>query len=181
MQFLANNGDLIIFGLLIILGYVAGSLAEKRHYASIKKREREMLSMPVVTFADGYPASMAIDSYLVTGSAVISIDYFKRFLAILRNLFGGRVRSYESLIDRARREAVLRMKAEAEKKGADLIVNFRLETSAIGRSANRKRQIGSVEALAYGTAIFLARISHEHCVNFTEHPDNHEFAKNLSD
>ena len=77
MQFLANNGDLIIFGLLIILGYVAGSLAEKRHYASIKKREREMVSMPVVTFADGYPASMAIDSYLVTGSAVISIDYFK--------------------------------------------------------------------------------------------------------
>ncbi len=155
MQFLANNGDLVLFVLLIILGYVAGSLAEKRHYASIRKREREMMSMPVVTFVDGYPASRVIHSQLVIGSAVISTDYFKRFLAILRNLFGGRVKSYESLIDRARREAILRMKAEAEKKGAALIVNFRLETSAIGRSANRKRQVGSVEALAYGTAVFL--------------------------
>ncbi|WP_457576038.1 YbjQ family protein [Desulfomarina sp.] len=155
MQFLVNNGDLVIFGLLIILGYVAGSLAEKRHYASIRKREREMMSMPVVTFAGGYPASRVKHARLVTGSAVISIDYFKRFLAILRNLFGGRVRSYESLVDRARREAILRMKAEAEQKGAALIINFRLETSAIGRSANRKRQIGSVEALAYGTAVFL--------------------------
>ena len=155
MQFLANNGDLVLFVLLIILGYVAGSLAEKRHYASIRKREREMMSMPVVTFVDGYPASRVTHSQLVTGSAVISTDYFKRFLAILRNLFGGRVKSYESLIDRARREAILRMKAEAEKKGAALIVNFRLETSVIGRSANRKRQVGSVEALAYGTAVFL--------------------------
>ncbi len=89
------------------------------------------------------------------GSAVISIDYFKRFLAILRNIFGGRIRSYESLVDRARREAILRMKAEAKKNHADIIINFRMETSTIGRSANQKGQVGSVEALAYGTAISL--------------------------
>ncbi|MFT6733724.1 MAG: hypothetical protein ACJAS9_001914 [Polaribacter sp.] len=38
------------------------------------------------------------------------MDYFKRFLAGLRNIFGGRVVTYESLVDRARREAILRMK-----------------------------------------------------------------------
>ena len=38
---------------------------------------------------------------------------FKRFLANLRRLIGGRVKSYESILDRARREALLRMKTEA--------------------------------------------------------------------
>jgi len=154
-EFFMNNSDIVIFAALVVLGYVCGSIAEKRHYTSIKKREQEMVELPVVTIRNVYPDSDVQDSGLVMGSAVISIDYFKRFLAVLRNLFGGRVRSYESLVDRARREAILRMKQEAQKKHADLIINFRLETSTIGKSANRKRHIGSVEALAYGTAVSL--------------------------
>ena len=43
---------------------------------------------------------------LVAGSVVISEDYFKRIVSSLQSLFGGRLRSYESLVDRARREAV---------------------------------------------------------------------------
>jgi uncharacterized protein YbjQ (UPF0145 family) len=46
----------------------------------------------------------------VSGSVVVSVDYFKRFLAGLRTLVGGRVTSYETLLDRARREAILRCK-----------------------------------------------------------------------
>ncbi len=154
-DFLINNSDLLIFGFLIMLGYVAGSIAEKRHYTSIREREEELVELPVVSMRNVYPDSEVRDSGLVMGSAVISIDYFKRFLAILRNLFGGRVQSYESLVDRARREAILRMKEKALENNADIIINFRLETSAIGKSANRKGQVGSVEALAYGTAVSL--------------------------
>ena len=62
---------------------------------------------------------------LVTGSVVISVDYFKRFVSFLRDIFGGRVGAYESLIDRARREAILRMKENA--KGADIILNLKLK------------------------------------------------------
>ncbi|MBW2659483.1 MAG: heavy metal-binding domain-containing protein [Deltaproteobacteria bacterium] len=155
MDFLINNGDLVLFALLILLGYFSGSIVEKHHYSSIRKREQEMVNLPVVTIRRPYPDTDIRESGLVMGSAVISIDYFKRFLAILRNLFGGRVRSYESLVDRARREAILRMKDMAGERRADLIINFRLETSTIGRSANKKGQVGSVEALAYGTAITL--------------------------
>jgi len=156
-DFLINNNGLVIFGVLMILGYIAGSIAEKKHYASIKKRESEMVEIPVVNFKNPYPDSDVQKSTLVTGSAVISIDYFKRFLAILRNLFVGRVRSYESLVDRARREAILRMKENALQKNADIVINFRLETSAIGKSANRKGQVGSIEALAYGTALIVQK------------------------
>lgn len=149
MQYL----DLFLFLFLLCLGYGAGTWVEKRHYASIVRRESQLLGLPVVTGSEVF-ANRAIEgARLVTGSVVISIDYFKRLLAILRNIFGGPVKSYESLIDRARREAILRMKEAAHTQGADIVVNLRLETAAIGRSANQKRQIGSVEAIAYGTAL----------------------------
>jgi uncharacterized protein YbjQ (UPF0145 family) len=136
-----------------VLGYSAGSWAERKHYRSIKKREKELLSLAVITAEGSFPAGRVAEAALVSGSVVISIDYFKRLLAILRNIFGGRVKSYESLVDRARREAILRMKEQAHAMGAGMVINLRLETSTIGRSANQKNRVGSVEAIAYGTAI----------------------------
>ena len=87
---------------------------------------------------------------LVNGSVVIAIDYFKKFVASLVNLFGGNISSYESLVDRARREAILRMKADAG--DASEIINLRIETSSI--SKNAQQNIGAVEVIAYGTAIY---------------------------
>jgi uncharacterized protein YbjQ (UPF0145 family) len=86
---------------------------------------------------------------------VISLDYFKRILAGLRNIFGGEISSYETLIDRARREAILRMKERS--KGASIILNVRIETSSIGQSANQRKTVGSIEAIAYGTAVTLRK------------------------
>ena len=155
MEIMLQNFDLIIFMVLVILGYAAGSLAEKRHYRSIIKREKELLKMAVVTAEGSFPPGRVKESALVSGNVVVSIDYFKRLLAILRNIFGGRVKSYESLVDRARREAILRMKESAKKQGATMIINMRLETATIGRNANKKKSVGSIEAIAYGTAIVM--------------------------
>ena len=155
MEVILEFLDIIIFLTLVALGYTAGSIAEKRHYKSIIRREKEMLKMQVVTAEPKLPEEKIREVFLVSGNAVISIDYFKRLLAQLRNIFGGRVKSYESLVDRARREAILRMKEQARGKGAKAVVNFRLETSAIGQSANRKKSIGSIEAIAYGTAVVM--------------------------
>ena len=145
--------DLIIFFILITVGYIAGTLAEKRHYRSIRKRENAFLNLPAVTMKNAdYPAEKVKSAQMVYGSAVISIDYFKRMLAGLRNIFGGTVKSYETLIDRARREALLRMKEMAG--GATVIVNVRIETSTIGKRANQKG-VGCLEAIAYGTALTI--------------------------
>jgi uncharacterized protein YbjQ (UPF0145 family) len=147
--------DLLLFLTLFAIGYVAGTLTEKRHYRSIHKREKTFLHLPAVTMKTvDYPEEKIKSAELVYGSAVISIDYFKKILAGLRNIFGGTVKSYESLIDRARREAVLRMK---EKAGdATVIVNVRIETATIGRKANKKG-VGCLEAVAYGTALRLEK------------------------
>ena len=155
MGILLQNFDLVIFFTLAILGYSAGTWAEKKHYRSINKREKELIKLVVVTAEGSFPPERVADATLVSGSVVVSIDYFKRLLAILRNIFGGRVKSYELLVDRARREAILRMKECAKKEGASMIINMRLETATIGRSANKKKSVGSVEAIAYGTAIVM--------------------------
>lgn len=155
MEHLAANFDLILFLLLLAVGYTCGSLAERGHYASIQRREQEQLQFQAMTVEPRLPPEQVQECFLVQGSAVISIDYFKRLLAILRNIFGGRVKAYESLVDRARREATLRLKEQALTQGADMVINLRLETSTIGNSANRKKQVGSVEAIAYGTAVTL--------------------------
>ena len=153
MEFLFNFSGLIIFLFLVCLGYGAGTFNEKRHYRSLRKREEQLTDIMVVTVEEGVDYESRQRSELVTGSVVISIDYFKRLLGALRNIFGGRVASYESLVERARREAILRMKEEAAGQGYERVVNLRLETAAIGFRANQKQQVGSVEAIAYGTAL----------------------------
>ena len=147
--------DIIIFLSLVAMGYFIGSFAERRHLGSIEKREAEYILQPIVTMEDvAYPENQIEFATLVSGSAVISVDYFKRLLASLRNIFGGTVKSYESLLDRARREALLRMREAA--LGAGVIVNVRIETASIGRRANKKG-VGCVEAIAYGTALTLRK------------------------
>jgi uncharacterized protein YbjQ (UPF0145 family) len=149
MESLINLG---VFLFLLTLGYSAGRYAEKKHYRSIIRREQDFLRLPAVTLKGALDNTRQVQSArLVAGSVVISIDYFKRFLASLRNLFGGNVVSYETLIDRGRREAILRMKEQMP--DADIIVNTRIETAVIGASANQKNNVGSIEVLAYGTAV----------------------------
>ncbi len=146
--------ELIIPVALIIIGYIAGTMAEKRHYTSINKREDLFLHLPAVTMKNvTYPDSDIKSAEMVYGNAVISIDYFKQLLAGLRNIFGGTVKSYESLVDRARREALLRMKEMG--KDANIIINVRIETSMVGQNAHKK-SVGCLEAIAYGTALKLS-------------------------
>jgi hypothetical protein len=79
--------DLIIFLTLLALGYGAGTWAEKRHYRSIIERETATINLPAVTMKSiNVPDDKIRSARLVYGSAVISVDYFKRILASLRNI-----------------------------------------------------------------------------------------------
>ena len=145
--------DFIVLISLIALGYFAGTFLEKRHYRSIERREKAYLHLPAITAKNvNINENNIREVKMVCGSAVISIDYFKRILAGLRNIFGGTVKSYETLIDRARREALLRMKEKAD--DATMIINVRIETSTVGKT-KRNKNVGCLEAVAYGTALFI--------------------------
>lgn len=139
--------------LLLIVGFSAGTLVEKRHYKSIRRREaelRKIMIFPIRTLPEGMESCR---TELVCGSAVIGMDYFKMTLAKLRNIVGGRVGSYESLFDRARREAVLRLKEEARDLKADCIFNIKFSTANIMSGSRENKGSGCVEVIAYGTAV----------------------------
>lgn len=142
--------DLLYILVLLIVAYFVGTHIEKKHYKSIISREKILNSLPAIAVKTP-PSDKAYLQQLVVGNVTISVDYFKRFLATLHNFFGGRVTSYETLLDRARREALLRMKEAASLQKASLVVNVKYETAAI--YTGRRRAIGSVEVLAYGTAM----------------------------
>ena len=143
--------DLYFLISLIVTGYIFGQIHERRRYASLKKRELEMMKM-VMTSSKRPLGELGpiMEAKLVQGGVVISVDYFKRIVTSLRNFFGGNIRGYETLVDRARREAILRLKESCP--DATQIINLRLETSSIYKG--RGNQIGSVEVLAYATALY---------------------------
>lgn len=136
---------------LLFLAYFTGSYLERRHFASIRRREAETRDLMVFA-SKQLPADRPCrDARLVMGSVVISSDYFKTFLAGLRALIGGKIHAYETLLDRARREAILRMKEEAAASGANMVFNVKFETARI--MSGRGKGAISVEAFAYGTAV----------------------------
>lgn len=143
--------QLMVFLTLLVLGFVFGRRAERSHYKSIYAREDALRNILITTEKLPPQECLKHRSGLVSGSVVISVDYFKVVTAGLRSLVGGRIRGYESLLDRARREALLRMQAQASAAGAELIINTKFETSRI--SGNAGNGIGSMEVLAYGTAL----------------------------
>ena len=145
-----NIGSIVF---LLLLGYFPGTYLERRHYINIRRREQDLLKVPVVNFRSVPPSWRIESSGLASGSVVVSIDYFKRFLAGLRIMVSGRVKSYETLLDRGRREALLRMKEQVIANGYDAVINVRLETSRLA-NANGHGTAG-VEILAFGTAVKL--------------------------
>jgi uncharacterized protein YbjQ (UPF0145 family) len=140
--------------LLIVVGRVVGSSIERKHYANIEDREARFQGQPALSTKQSDAPGAVRSASLATGSVVLSVDHFKRFLSGFRMIFGGEVRSYSSLIERARREAVLRMKES--QPDAHAYINTRLETSTIS-STTGNEGIGTIEVLAYGTAVHYDR------------------------
>lgn len=134
----------LLFGILFALGFGFGRYNERKHLAELEANEQRLAYIGVGNLRK---AEFEQHGHLISSNVVISHDYFKYVLASIQNILGGRLSSYESIVERARREAIVRLKIEAEKKGANYIAAVRLSTTDLGL------QGGMVEVFAYGTAI----------------------------
>lgn len=133
-----------IFVILFAVGWGFGRHAERKHLKELEAQEKRLAYIQLDS--SRFKTSDHFGQ-LVSSNVVISHDYFKYVIANIQNFFGGRLTSYESVVERARREAVVRLKLEAEKLGAAQIMGLRLSTTELGM------QGGMVEVFAYGTAI----------------------------
>lgn len=82
---------------------------------------------------------------LVQGSTIQTKDIGRDLGQMLKTIVGGELKSYNDMMNKAREIATNRMIEEAEKLGADAVINIRYASAAVMQ--------GAAEVLAYGTAV----------------------------
>lgn len=127
----------------VLIGF-EGRNREKKHYQSIREREILYIDLPILNEPLKAYSSHIKETKFISSTVVLSDDFFKYFWALLKTTFGGAITPYELVMDRARREAVLRLKEACS--DADAISNIQLCHCSI---SNRV-----VEVIAYGTAVY---------------------------
>ena len=85
---------------------------------------------------------------LVQGNTVRAKHVGRDIMAGLKNIVGGELRGYTELLNDAREEATRRMIEDAERRGANAVVNVRYSTSSVSAGAS--------ELYCYGTAVVVA-------------------------
>lgn len=85
---------------------------------------------------------------LVRGNVVRSRFIGRDIVANLRMIVGGEIHEYTKLLAESREQALDRMIADAQSKGADAVIGLRMETTDAGQGQ-------ATEVLAYGTAVKL--------------------------
>lgn len=133
-----------------VLCYITGRWIERRHFRRIKVAENDLKGILIST-QRYFPSTWSSLNHgaLVCGSVVIATDHFKVVVSWFQGLFGGNLSEFESLLERARREAIVRMLREAQTQGANVVWNFRVETVFMGDPGGRPT---GAEIVAYGTA-----------------------------
>lgn len=84
---------------------------------------------------------------MVSGNIVRSRNIGRDVLAGLKNIVGGEIKEYTELMSLSRRDAVKRMVDEAERLGANAVVEVRFVTAQVAATA--------AEILVYGTAVIV--------------------------
>jgi uncharacterized protein YbjQ (UPF0145 family) len=136
--------EILISIAVILVGFFVGGAREKKHFEDLKRREAALLAKVPTRNVAG-PKLTSGTTFLVVGSVVVASDAFKDFVGGLKSFFGGRMGAQESLLDRARREAICRLRESALSQGAKEVVDVHIVTSFLD-------QMGA-EVSAYGTAV----------------------------
>lgn len=86
---------------------------------------------------------------LVTGETIIGANFFKDFMASIRDIVGGRSNSYEHVLREAKESAVREMEQRATQLGANAVVGVDLDYETVGASGSM------LMVTACGTAVVI--------------------------
>ena len=144
---------LLFTGALLILGFTAGTFAEKRHFKRLDGRE-EINRLMLHTQSKLYlsPTAGGKTPSMIYSETVVASDYFKNFLSGFRKFFGGEMKSYHSLMERARRETLAKLIEQAREMGYNAVCNVRLEPADISGAVTNPRKKKSVMVCIIATA-----------------------------
>lgn len=86
---------------------------------------------------------------IINAQSIIGANIFKDILGGLRDVFGGRSKTYEKVIEQAKEDALRELAEKAQTMGANAIIGVDLDFETIGGSGSMLMVIAS------GTAVRL--------------------------
>lgn len=94
---------------------------------------------------EGHP----VQEYLgiVNAQSIIGANIFKDFLGGLRDVFGGRSKTYEKVLEQAKEDALRELAEKAQQLGANAIIGVDLDFETVGGGGSMLMVIAS------GTAV----------------------------
>jgi len=119
-----------------------------------EKQNGLMFNNPrLLSTASQMDGAAATSCTLLHVSLCVGPSMGQMFFMWFKSLFGGRLHSYDVVLDYGRREVMLRLKQQADQLGCTSMQNIRLETSVISFAQNQDSKRSSVEFLAFATGL----------------------------
>lgn len=143
--------------LLLGLAFFAGNWIAKKHEKDMSLRLQAVAQITLTDLSSfQHPNPSGIPPQLLMAEVCLGIDHFRGFLGNLKNIFGGEVKSYQATLDRARREAILRILEEAHAKGFQAVANLRIGFADISGNTTRAKKASMVTIQASATGYCTA-------------------------
>ena len=148
-----------IFTIIVFptLSWAIGKWYQNRLMSALldnEKQEGKMLQSDKHLSTSSSMTSMTAESStLLHVSICVGPSWGQIFFMWFKSLFGGRLHSYDVVLDYGRREVLLRLNQQAKALGCSSIVNIRIETSTVSFAKNNNNKTSSVEFLAFATGL----------------------------
>jgi uncharacterized protein YbjQ (UPF0145 family) len=151
----------ILFSLLLpFLSWAIGRWYQDRIMSTLEEEEKVIVNAhgfenkASVTTSNKMSQVGAEYSTLLHISLCVGPSTGQIFFMWIKSIFGGRLHSYDVVLDYGRREAMLRLRKQAAERGCTSMINIRIETSVISfAKSDRQSNRASVEFLAFATGI----------------------------
>ncbi|WP_226632445.1 heavy metal-binding domain-containing protein [Novosphingobium profundi] len=73
---------------------------------------------------------------IVTGEVIVGANIFRDLFASITDIVGGRSGKYEHVLQRARKEALAEMEAEAARLGGNAVIGVDIDYETIGKTGS---------------------------------------------
>jgi uncharacterized protein YbjQ (UPF0145 family) len=140
----------------IYLGsWLFGNLHQNKLLLKLDTEEKalEGRANPVTNLSKPSQARQIESSSLVMESISVGPSWWQMMTGGIKNLFGGKIHSYDKMLTYGRRVIIHRLRVQAIQSGFDEVINLRVETAMISKKSKGDDKTAAFEFTAYGTAI----------------------------
>ena len=161
-----SEGFLIVVWILIpimtilvfpLTSWALGRWYQGRLLAALDVKEKQqgklMQNESVLSTSSRMTNFSAPSSTLLHVSICVGPSIGQMFFMFVKSIFGGRLHSYDVILDYGRREVLQRLHEQAKSLDCSSMINIRIETSTVSFAKGQNNKTSSVEFLAFATGL----------------------------